>query len=115
MNIENRIIVGPTDTDSYNIVHHPQYFVWVEEALLEWLVSTYGSMENLSYEVSKFHCKFLSPGLLYDTLLLRMLPKNRKSNLTEEPVKFQVKIMNDKTKAPVIEADFFVTVKGIAQ
>lgn len=114
MDIEKKITVGPTDTDSYNIIHHPQYFVWVEEAILQWLLSSYGSMENIRYEVSKFHCKFISPGLLYDTLLLRMLPKNRKSNATEETVKFQVKIINDKTKAPVIEADFFVNIKGIA-
>ena len=113
MDIEKKIIVGPTDTDSYNIIHHPQYFIWVEEAILEWLIASYGSMKDLSYEVSKFHCKFISPGLLYDTLHLRMLPKNRKRNLSEETVKFQVKITNDKT--PVIEADFFVTVKGITQ
>lgn len=114
MDIEKKIIVGPTDTDSYNIVHHPQYFIWVEEAILNWLISTYGSMEGLSYDVTKFHCKFISPALLYDSLLLRIIPKSRKSNLTEETVKFQIKLMKDATKAPVLEADFFVTIKGIS-
>lgn len=115
MDIEKKIIVGPTDTDSYNIIHHPQYFIWVEEAILEWLILTYGSMDGLSYEVNQFHCKFISPGLLYHPLLLRLIPKNRKRNLPEESVKFQVRIMNEKTKASVIEADFFVTIKGSAQ
>ena len=112
MDIEKRIIVRPTDTDSYNIVHHPQYFVWVEEAILEWLISSYGSPENISYEISKFNCKFISPGLLYDTLLLRLLPKGKKANDQQETVKFQVKLIKDSTKSPVIEADFFVNIRG---
>ena len=40
MDFETTIIVGPTDTDSYNIIHHPQYFIWIEKVILEWLIST---------------------------------------------------------------------------
>ena len=112
MDIEKRIIVGPTDTDSYNIVHHPQYFVWIEEAVLEWLLSTYGSLVNIGYEVEKFNCKFLSPGLLYDPLLLRLMPKGRSKTEQGETIKFQVKLMKDSTKAPVLEGMFFVNIRG---
>ncbi len=114
MDIEKRIIVGPTDTDSYNIVHHPRYFVWIEEAVLEWMLSTYGSLEKLSYEVGKFNCKFISPGLLYDPLLLRLMPKGKSKTEQGESIKFQVKIMKDNTKAPVIDGVFFVNVRGTA-
>ena len=114
MDIEKRIIVRPTDTDSYNIVHHPQYFVWVEEAILECLISSYGSPEKLSYEINKFNCKFISPGLLYDELILRLIPKNRKSSETEETLNFRAKIIKAGSKATVIEADFFVNIRGTA-
>ena len=114
MDIEKRIIVGPTDTDSYNIVHHPQYFVWIEEAVLEWLLSTYGRPENLPYEISKFNCNFISPGLLYDPMLLRLMPKGRSKTEQGETIKFQVKIMKDSTKAPVLDGVFFVNVRGTA-
>lgn len=112
MDIEKNIIVSPTDTDSYNIIHHPQYFIWIEEAILEWLISTYGSLERVSYEICKFQCKFISPGILYDNLALQLIPKGRKQTATDEIIKFQVRIMKKQTKSSVIEADFYVKVKG---
>ena len=115
MDIEKRITVGPTHTDSYNIVHHPQYFVWIEEGIMEWLISTYGGMDGICYEISKFHCKFLSPGILYDSLLVRVIPKGRKGAQGEETVKFQGKILKDNTKAPVMEGEFVVKIKEITE
>jgi acyl-CoA thioesterase FadM len=112
MDIEKKIIVGPTDTDSYNIIHHPQYFIWIEDAILEWLISTYRSLEQISYEIQKFQCKFISPGILYDDLLLQLNPKGKKFNNSDENIKFQVRIVKQKTKSSVIEADFFIRVKG---
>lgn len=112
MNVVKKIRVGPTDTDSYNIVHHPQYFIWIEEAILEWLLSTFGNLHQISYEIGKFQCKFISPGILYDNLLLQLNPKGRKSTGSEETVKFQVRMFNEETKHSVIEADFFVAIKG---
>lgn len=112
MDIEKNIIVTPTDTDSYNIIHHPQYFIWIEEAILEWLISTYGSLEQVSYEICKFQCKFISPGILYDSLVLRLIPKSRKRNDYYEDIKFQVRLMIKQSKKTVIESDFYVKVKG---
>lgn len=112
MDIEKKIMVGPTDTDSYNIIHHPQYIIWMEEAILEWLLSTYGNMEKLSYEISKVQCKFISPGVLYDNLLLQLRLKNRTVAHDDENMKFQVKIVNQKDKGSVLAADLFLTVKG---
>lgn len=112
MNIEKYIIVGPTDTDSYNIIHHPQYFVWIEEAILEWLISAYGSLEQVSYEICGFQCKFISPGVLHDSLLLQLIPKNRKRTDADEILKFQARILKKQGKSTVIEADFYVKVKG---
>ena len=105
-------MVGPTDTDSYNIIHHPQYIIWMEEAILEWLISTYGNMEKLSYEISKVQCKFISPGVLYDNLLLRLRLKNRTAAHDDENMKFQVKIVNQKDQGSVLKAELFLTVKG---
>lgn len=112
MNIEKDIIVAPTDTDSYNIIHHPQYFIWIEEAILEWLISTYGSLEQVSYEISKFQCKFISPGKLHDSLVLQLIPKSRKCNDSDKNIKFQIRIITKQNKKTVIESDFYVKVKG---
>lgn len=112
MDIEKNIIVSPTDTDSYNIIHHPQYFIWIEEAILEWLIPAYGSLEQVSYEICKFQCKFISPGILYDNLVLQLILKSRKRTATDENIKFQVRIMKKQSKSSVIEADFYVKVKG---
>lgn len=112
MDIEKKIMVGPTDTDSYNIIHHPQYIIWMEEAILEWLLSTYGNMEKLSYEISKVQCKFISPGVLYDNLLLQLRFKNRTAAHDGENMKFQVKIVNQKDQGSVLKAELFLTVKG---
>lgn len=112
MDIEKNIIVSPTDTDSYNIIHHPQYFIWIEEAILEWLISTYGSLEQVSYDISKFQCKFISPGILYDNLVIQLILKNRKRTATDENIKFQARIVKKQNKSSVIEADFYVKVKG---
>lgn len=111
MDIEKKIIVGPTDTDSYNIIHHPQYFIWIEKAILEWLISTYENINNIIYEISKFQCKFISPGILYDNLTLYLRCKGNKRLNDEDSIKFQVKILNQETKNTVIEADFFVKVR----
>lgn len=112
MDIEKNIVVSPTDTDSYNIIHHPQYFIWIEEAILEWLISTYGSLEQVSYKIDKFQCKFLSPGILYDNLVLQLIPKSRKRTPADENIKFQARILKKHSKSSVIEADFYVRVKG---
>lgn len=112
MDIEKNIIVGPTDTDSYNIIHHPQYFIWIEKAILEWLISSYGSLEKVSYEICKFQCKFLSPGILYDHLVLQLRLKYRKHVDVAEDIKFQARIIKEQNKSSVIEADFYVKVKG---
>lgn len=111
MEIEKRITVCPTDTDPYNIIHHPQYFIWTEEAILEWLISDYGSPDEISYEITKFRCKFISVGVLYDELSLRLCPRGRKKDGDEEVVKFQVRITNLKNKNQVIDGEFFVRVK----
>ena len=111
MDIEKSIIVNPIDTDSYNIIHHPQYFVWIEEAILEWLISAYGSLEQVSYEICRFQCKFISTGILYDNLVLRLIHKSRSRSDTDENNKFQAKIMKKQDKSTVIESDFYVKVK----
>ncbi len=112
MDFETTIIVGPTDTDSYNIIHHPQYFIWIEKVILEWLISTYGNIDGLTYEINKFQCKFLSPGVLNDKLTLRLRYKGKKALSDRACLKFQVSIANQTTRHPVIEADFFVKVSG---
>lgn len=112
MDIEKNIIVSPTDTDSYNIIHHPQYFIWIEEAILEWLISTYDSLEQVSYEISKFQCKFISPGMLYDILVLQFNLRSRNKTTTGENIRFQIRIIKKQSKSSVIEADFNVDIKG---
>ncbi len=111
MDIEKRIIVCPTDTDPYNIIHHPRYFVWTEEAILEWLISDYGDLNKLSYEITEFRCKFISVGVLYDEMSLRLSPRKRKKAADGENIKFQVRITNLKNKNQVIDGEFFVRVK----
>lgn len=112
MDIEKNIIVSPTDTDSYNIIHHPQYFIWIEEAILEWLILNYSSLEQVSYEIDKFQCKFISPGILYDNLVLQLIYKSRKRTASEENIKFRARIIKKQNKSSVIDADFYVKVKG---
>lgn len=110
MDIEKKIIVGPANTDSYNIIHHPQYFIWIEEAILEWILSFYGSLEQVSYEICKFQCKFISPGILYDDLVLQLFSKDRKHNGSDEIIKFQVRIVKQQSRSSIIEADFYAKV-----
>lgn len=111
MDIEKKIIVGPTDTDSYNIIHHPQYFIWIEKAILEWLILTYGGIHELFYQINKFQCKFISPGILYDNLILQLRCKGKKATNNEENIRFQVKLINSKNGGSVMAADFFIKVK----
>ncbi len=111
MDFETQILVCPSDTDSYNIIHHPQYFVWVEQAILEWLDATYQGINNVSYEILKFQCKFLSPGLLYERLTLSLRCKGKKT--ADGVLKFQVKIIKQANKQPVLDGDFFVKVREV--
>ncbi len=111
MDIEKRITVCPTDTDPYNIIHHPQYFIWTEEAILEWLISDLGNLNEISYEIIKFRCKFISVGVLYDELSLRLCPRGRKKAEGGEVIRFQVRVTNLKNKNQVIDGEFFVRVK----
>ena len=75
------ITVGPTDTDSYNIVHHPMYFVWAEAAVYDYVMQNRSAFPQLR-EGSGFGCrleqlqsKFHMPGRLYDRLELQTVCK----------------------------------------
>ena len=102
MDFQQTIIVGPTDTDSYNIIHHPQYFIWIEKAIFEWLLSNYDNIEHSTYKIDKFQCKFLSPGNLYDRLTLYLRYKGKKILHDGANMKFQTKIINQRTRSPII-------------
>ncbi len=107
MDIEKQILVGPTDTDPYNIVHHPVYFNWMEQAILQWILETYGSMNSISYTIEQFQCKFISSAKLYDELSLRLHPKRK-----ENRILFQGKITNQKNNQLLVEESFFVRIEG---
>ncbi len=111
MDYEKKILVCPTDTDSYNIIHHPQYLIWAEEAILEWLFSNLKSPDNLEYQMTKFQCKFISPGLLYDRLVLKLMHKGTKRDTDSQILKFHLTIIKELNNGIVIDADFFVKVK----
>lgn len=111
MDYEKKILVCPSDTDSYNIIHHPQYLIWSEEAILEWLFSNFDSLDNLDYQISNFQCKFLSPGLLYDRLVLKLINKREKLIDGYRTFKFHIRITKEKSNTLVVEADFFVKVE----
>lgn len=110
MGFEKSLRVMPTDTDPYNIIHHPRYFVWIEEAVLEWLISDTGSLDGISYGIENFTCKFISSGVLYDELILRLNLRSRKKADGGEKYKFRVGITNKKTKKTLLEGDFLVGV-----
>lgn len=89
MGLEKSLRVMPTDTDPYNIIHHPQYFVWIEEAVLEWLISDVGSLTEISYGIDNFSTKFISSGVLYDELILRLNLRSRKRLTAEKNLNFE--------------------------
>lgn len=107
MDIEKNIIVGPTDTDSYNIIHHPVYFIWTEQAILQWLLNTYKSLDLNTYKIEKIQSKFITPGKLYDELILYLHPKKR-----NERIQFQGRIINVETKKLLVEINFWVRIEG---
>lgn len=76
------VTVGSTDTDSYNIVHHPMYFVWSEAAVYDYVRQERAAFPQLP-EGSAFTCKleqlrskFQTPGHLYDRLELQTVCKS---------------------------------------
>ncbi len=107
MDIEKKILVGPTDTDPYNIVHHPVYLNWMEEAILQWILEEYGSLKSISYRIEKFQCKFISPARLYDELILRLYLKRKGQSIL-----FQGKIINQNTNTLCVDENFWVRIEG---
>ncbi len=107
MNIEKKILVGPTDTDPYNIVHHPVYFNWMEEAILQWILETYGSLNSISYQIDKFQCKFISPARLYDELILHLHSKRIGKSFL-----FQGKIIDKKNNTLCVDETFYLRIEG---
>ena len=114
------IRVGPVDIDSYNIVHHPQYLIWCEKAILQWMEEYAPNKERYKrniyrYVVKKFECKFCNPAEFDDEL--QICVKAIKKDLTKDMLsedrenwKFHIRIENAATKARVIDGEFEIRI-----
>lgn len=97
------VTVGPTDTDSYNIVHHPMYLVWCEAAIYQYLLANPETYPVTEYEIRHFSCKFQSPARLHDRLNAVVVCAAQRQ---DEPTQFRVQLSNAETGAVVVNAKF---------
>jgi acyl-CoA thioesterase FadM len=63
--------VLPGDTDSYEIVHHPNYFVWFEYAIREDMLSRYEEADgicNITCEIIDIRTRFITAAVEGDLI-----------------------------------------------
>lgn len=110
-----QIRVGVTDLDSYNIVHHPQYLIWCEKAIWEWMRewASEKEMEGIGlFDVKKVVCKFCGAARLGEMLEIYVKENAKEEEFGGDKRKFSVRIENTVTKARVLEGDFEIAVRG---
>lgn len=88
-------LVGPTDTDSYHIVHHPRYLVWCEEAIYRFMQAHPEQYAADGYHMERMQCRFQSPARLHDTL---------HAAVAASGMSFRVQLTNHATGKPVMSA-----------
>lgn len=95
------VTVGPADTDSHNIVHHPVYLVWCEAAVYQYLLADPAAFPVREYEIRHLSCKFHTPARVHDRLNAVVACAKPKQ---DEPVQFRVQLTNAETGAVVVSA-----------
>lgn len=100
-----QIVVGPMDTDSYNIVHHPVYFVWAEAAIHHYFRSNPSEFLSITAEaeltIAGIRCKFNHPAKLYDELTIYTKHIKVLENGCHQ---FHVKIVNEVRRDDILDA-----------
>lgn len=97
------VTVGPTDTDAYNIVHHPMYFIWAEAAIYRYMLENpVDATAHMDFSIAEIHCKFSRPARLHDQLSIFTKPKLRR--LENGNLQFDVKIINTRQRYNVLVA-----------
>lgn len=95
------ITVGPADTDAYNIVHHPMYFIWAEAAIYRHMAENMAdTLSQRDFTIAAIHCKFNRPARLHDQLSIFTKPRTRP--LDNGNLQFEVKIVNTRQRYPVL-------------
>lgn len=108
--------VGWADTDSYQIVHHPVYLIWIEEAILEEI-----SIHPREYvlesppallRIISFRAKFIHPAFLGSHVTIRVKPLDRKPIGKEKNsfFRFSVQIDDLSNKQLVLTANVTVDI-----
>ena len=91
--------VGWTDTDSYQIVHHPVYLIWIEKAILEELATHLEKYALVSspalLRIVSFRAKFSHPSFLGSHVAVRVKPLDRKNIVTGQNSFFRFSIQID--------------------
>lgn len=98
------VTVGPADTDSYNIVHHPMYFVWFEQAIYRYITEHPADFAaRTDFTIVGFQCKFSRPAKLHDKLAVSARPKPHPA--ANGNPQFEVRIVNALQRYPVLSAN----------